>query len=273
MFDTNKISVYIIAYNEVEKIVAAIRSVAWADEIIVADSGSTDGMTEKAESLGARVVQIPFKGFGDLRNQALTHCQYPWIFSLDADERCTSEVAEEINKIVQSPDALDVYYVPRRNYFMGRWIRYSGWYPNYRQPQLFRKGSIRYSLEPVHESFELVTDSDVGYLSHALWQVPFSGLDEVIHKANRYSTLGADKLADRHVKVGMANAFFRGLWSFIKHYVFKLGFLDGWPGFVIALGNFEGTFYKNAKLYCRTLEWMPPEEAFLRSEDTPSKCE
>ncbi|MCI0666779.1 MAG: glycosyltransferase family 2 protein [Methylococcaceae bacterium] len=264
MSESNKLSVYIIAYNEADKIVAAIRSVSWADEIIVADSGSTDGMIEKAESLGARVVQIPFQGFGDLRNRAIEHCRSPWIFSLDADERCTPELADEILGVIRSADSSDVYRVPRRNYFMGRWIRHSGWYPNYRQPQLFRKGTLKYTLEPVHEGFELLTDRPIGHLKEALWQVPFANLDEVIHKAGRYSTLGADKLAERNVKPGMGGALLRAFWSFFKHFVLKRGFLDGWPGFVIAFGNFEGTFYKNAKLYCRSVEWVPAEEEALR---------
>ncbi len=267
MSASSKISVYIIAYNEFDKIVAAIRSIeSWADEIIVADSGSTDGMVEQAESLGARVVQIPFKGFGDLRNRAIAHCQHPWIFSLDADERCTPQLADEIIGTIRCADSNDVYRVPRRNYFMGRWIRYSGWYPNYRQPQLFRKGAMKYTLEPVHEGFELLATGPVGCLKQTLWQVPFASLDEMIHKANRYSTLGAEKLAERNVKAGMAGALLRGLWSFFKHYIFKRGFLDGWPGFVIALGNFEGTFYKNAKHYCRTIEWLPAEEEVLRRD-------
>jgi glycosyltransferase involved in cell wall biosynthesis len=264
--NSNKISVFIIAYNEADKIVAAIRSVSWADEIIVADSGSTDGMIAKAESLGAEVVQIEFKGFGDLRNRAIGYCSHPWIFSLDADERCTPQLANEIRSIIGSPDSKDVYRVPRRNYFMGRWIQHSGWYPNYRQPQLFKRGAMKYTMEPVHEGFELLTDRPVGYLNESLWQVPFASLDEVIHKANRYSTLGAVKLAERNVRAGMGSAVFRGFWSFFKHYILKRGFLDGWPGFVIALGNFEGTFYKIAKLYCRNIDWMPAEEEALRRE-------
>ena len=273
MSDSNKISVYIIAYNEAEKIVAAIRSVSWADEILVADSGSTDGMIEQAEALGARVVQIPFNGFGDLRNRAIEHCRNPWIFSLDADERCTEALACEIQSVVAANDSLDVYKVPRRNYFMGRWIRHSGWYPNYRQPQLFRNGAMRYTLEPVHEGFELLTDRPLGYLKESLWQVPFASLDEIIHKANRYSTLGADKLETRGAKPRMGAALFSGFWSFFKHYILKLGFLDGWPGFVIAFGNFEGTFYKRAKYYCRGIDWVPSEEYALRETNTTDPIE
>ncbi|MEE2766325.1 MAG: glycosyltransferase family 2 protein [Pseudomonadota bacterium] len=264
MSSQNRVSAYIIAYNEAEKIVAAVRSLGWADEIIVADSGSTDGMIGIAEALGARVVQIPFNGYGDLRNQAIEYCQYPWIFSLDADERCTPELVEEISRVIQSDESADAYWVPRRNFFMGRWIRHSGWYPNYRQPQLFRNGAMRYTLEPVHEGYELLSTGSLGYLEQSLWQVPFANLDQVIHKANRYSTLGAEKLAERHVASGMASALLRGIWSFLKHYILKRGFLDGWPGFVIAVGNFEGTFYKHAKLYSRNVDWMPPEEYELR---------
>jgi glycosyltransferase involved in cell wall biosynthesis len=241
----SKISVYIIAYNEAEKVRATIESVQWADEVIVVDSWSTDNTAEIASQLGARVVQVKFNGFGELRNQALAACSHDWIFSLDADERCTPEAYQEIKSIVQDPTSMDVYWTPRRNYFMGRWIKHSGWYPNYRQPQLFRKGAMQYDLKPVHEGYVLNSAKPMGHMKNAIWQFPFKNLSEVMHKANRYSTLGAEKIM--HKKISMGSALLHGLWSFAKHYVFKLGFLDGWAGFVIALGNFEGTFYRYAK--------------------------
>ncbi|MDP3865228.1 MAG: glycosyltransferase family 2 protein [Rhodoferax sp.] len=241
----SKISVYIIAYNEAEKVSATIESVPWADEIVLVDSWSTDGTPEIAAKLGARVVQVDFKGFGDLRNQAIAACSHEWIFSLDADERCTPEVENEIRAITQDPAAVDAYWVPRRNFFMGRWIKHSGWYPNYRQPQLFRKGRMQYDLKPVHEGYVLDSTHPIGHLKNAIWQFPFKNMSEVMHKANRYSSLGAEKIV--HKKISMGSALAHGLWSFVKHYVFKLGFLDGWAGFVIALGNFEGTFYRYVK--------------------------
>lgn len=254
-----QISVYIIAYNEVEKIAATIESARWADEIIVVDSWSTDGTVELAQKLGARVVQVTFKGFGDLRNHAIAACSHDWIFSLDSDERCTPEVAAEIKSIVSSNDALDAYWTPRRNYFMGRWIRHSGWYPNYRQPQLFRKGAMRYDLKPVHEGYILESPKPIGHMQNAIWQFPFKNLGEVMHKANRYSTLGAEKIV--HKKLSMGSALAHGLWSFAKHYFLKLGFLDGWAGFVIAFGNFEGTFYRYAKAVelQQGARWKPPQ--------------
>jgi glycosyltransferase involved in cell wall biosynthesis len=252
-----KITAYIIAYNQAEKIEAAVSTVLWADEVLVVDSFSTDGTRALAEALGARVVDVPFNGFGDLRNRALEHCTNDWIFSLDSDERCTEAVRDEVLSIVGGNPAHDVWLVPRRSYMMGRWISGSGWYPNFRQPQLFRKGAMRYTLEPVHEGYENLSGKPLGVLQNAVWQYPFRNLAEVIEKMNRYSSLGAPKLAGKRVTMG--SALGHGLWSFIKHYVFKRGFLDGWAGFVIALGNFEGTFYRYAKRYEETQDWQPPQ--------------
>lgn len=255
-----KISVYIIAYNEAEKLAATIESARWADEIIVVDSWSTDGTPDIATRLGARIVQVDFKGFGDLRNQAIAACSHAWIFSLDADERCTPEAAQEIRAIIEDPEALDAYWMPRRNFFMGQWIRYSGWYPNYRQPQLFKKGTMSYEMKPVHEGYVLHSDKAIGHLKNPIWQFPFKNMAEVLHKANRYSTLGAERVAG--TPVSMWTALSHGLWSFLKHYLFKRGFLDGWPGFVIALGNFEGTFYRYVKALeiQKASQWKRPSE-------------
>ena len=257
-----KITAYILAYNQAEKTEAALSSVLWADEVLVIDSYSTDRTAEIAMALGARVVNVEFNGFGDLRNRALEHCTHDWIFSLDSDERCTEAVRDEILAIINSAPTHDVYLVPRRSYMMGRWIRGSGWYPNYRQPQLFRKGAMRYTLEPVHEGYENLSGKPLGVLKDAIWQFPFRNLEEVIEKMNRYSSLGVPKLARK--RVSMASAVGHGLWSFIKHYIFKRGFIDGWAGFVIAFGNFEGTFYRYAKRYEEAQGWHPPESKPLR---------
>ena len=245
----SKVSAYIIAFNEEEKIVKALESVQWADEIVVADSFSTDNTAEIAQKMGAKVVQIPFKGFGTLRNQAMAACSHEWVFSLDSDERCTDTARREIEAIVQDPASLDAYYVPRRNYFMGRWIKHSGFYPDYRQPQLFRKGTLVFKDDAVHERYEVVSDRACGYLKSALNQIPYRNLEELIHKANRYSTLGAEKLTKQGKGGGMVTALGHGAWAAFSIYVLKRGFLDGWPGFIIALANFEGTFYKYTKCH------------------------
>jgi glycosyltransferase involved in cell wall biosynthesis len=266
-----KVSAYILTFNEAEKIKAAVESVLWADEIVVVDSNSTDATAAVATGLGARVVQVPFNGFGDLRNRAIEACTCEWIFSLDADERCTAEVRDEILGLIATNPPLDLYQVPRRSFFMGRWIRGSGWYPNFRQPQLFRKGSMRYTLEPVHEGFENLSSKPIGTLQNAIWQFPFRNLAEIIRKADRYSSLGAPKLAGKHVT--MLSALGHGAWAFLKHYIFKRGFIDGWAGFVIAFGNFEGTFYRYAKRYEAQQDWAPPAGQPLRRENTTNNNE
>ena len=251
------ITVYIIAYNEVEKIRDCINSVLWADEIILADSNSTDGTTEIAQELGAKIFHIPFDGYGKLRNQALKHCSGDWIFSLDSDERCTKEVRDEILKLVQN-SSLDIYRIPRKNFFMGKWIKRSGWYANFRQPQLFRNGKMTYTLDAVHEGYISHSNKEIGMINNNIWQIPFKNTEEIIHKTNRYSSLGVQKLQKKGSRGGVLTAFLHGLWSFLKHYIFKLGFLDGGPGFVIAFGNFEGTFYRYIKLYEAQQKWKPP---------------
>ena len=267
-----KVSAYIIAYNEEDKIAECVKSVLWADEVIVADSHSTDRTAEIAESLGARVVQVEFQGFGDLRNQAIAHCTGDWIYSLDSDERCTPEVRDEILALIPAAP-LDIYRQPRRNFFMGRWIKHSGWYPNFRQPQLFRKGSMSYDLKPVHEGFVSHSDKPIGVLKNAIWQFPFKNLEEVIHKMNRYSTLGVPKLEDRHTSSGFGKALLRAQWAFFKHYFLKLGLLDGWAGFIIALGSFEGTFYRHAKYHVSRQDWPAPrvEKPILRETGEPQE--
>jgi glycosyltransferase involved in cell wall biosynthesis len=253
-----KISAYIIAYNEADKIKDCINSVLWADEIILADSHSDDGTSEIAEDLGVKVIHIPFKGYGNLRNQAITHCSNEWILSIDSDERCTEEVKDEIlSLILDAP--LDIYHIPRKNFFMGRWINHSGWFPNYRQPQLFRSGKMIYTNEPVHEGYINQSNNEIGFLKNFIWQFPFKNTEEIIYKANRYSTLGVKKLERNGINGSVFKAFCHGLWSFIKHYFLKLGFLDGGAGLVIAFGNFEGTFYRYIKLTEKQSKWIPPK--------------
>lgn len=250
-----KLSVYIIAYNEADKIADAVQSVQWADEVLVLDSNSSDNTAGIARELGATVKQIPFTTFGKLRNDSIASCTHEWIFSLDADERCTSAARAEIQAILRNPTA-DAYYVPRRNWFMGRWINHCGWYPDYRQPQLFRKPALIFDdAAEVHEGYKV--NGKVGYFKSAIIQIPFQNLEQLLHKMQRYSTLGARKLERSGKAAGMGTALGHGLWAFFRIYVLKLGFLDGWAGFVLAFGNFEGTFYRYAKAATAKQSWKP----------------
>jgi glycosyltransferase involved in cell wall biosynthesis len=251
-----RVSVYVIAYNEADKLAPALASVAWADEIVVADSHSTDDTAAIAAKMGARVLQVPFAGFGKLRNDVLAELTGDWVFSLDADERCTAAAAEEIRRTIGRADACDAYRVPRRNWFFGRWIRHSGWFPDYRQPQLFRRGKLRYTADAVHETY--VLDGTLGTLTEPIAQVPFGDLAQIVHKMQRYSTLGVARLEQRGATPSMASALAHGIGAFLRHYVVRLGFLDGWAGFVIAFSNFEGTFYRYAK-YAERMRGAPRE--------------
>jgi len=254
----NKISVYIIAYNEAEKISDCISSVSWADEVIVVDSHSNDGTSEIALSMGAKVKHVEFDGYGKLRNSAINFCSYDWIFSLDADERCTDSVKNEIMSL-NNEDKHDIYLIPKKKFFLGKFNKYSGWYPNYRQPQLFRKGLLEYDNLPVHEGYISHSNRAIGILKNAIWQIPFKNYEEMLHKANRYSTLGVEKLENKGTEASFYRAFIHGLWAFFKHYIFKLGVLDGVAGFVIAFANFEGTFYRYLKLLEKKSNWKIPK--------------
>jgi glycosyltransferase involved in cell wall biosynthesis len=259
-----KISTSIIALNQESKIADAIASVLWTDEIVVADSNSADATAAIAEHLGARVVQIPYTTFSELRNGAADACSHEWILSLDTDERCTPALRDEILTLLASGPDCDAYYIPRRNYFMGRWIKGSGWYPNYRQPQLYRKGMMRYT-RIIHEAVEMQgANQRIGKLDNAMWQFPFENFAEILHKADRYSTEGARMMV--HKRVSLGSALGHAIWAFIKHYIFKVGFIDGWAGFVIAFGNFEGTFYRYAKRYEQLQDWRPPPSEPLRRD-------
>ena len=242
----NRISVFIPVLNEADKIADALQSVQWADEILVIDTGCTDNTIDIARDFGCRIETLPFEGFGRLRNQAVALCSHDWVLSIDADERCTPELQQEILAALNGEPAFDAWFIPRRNYFMGRQIRHCGWYPDYCQPKLFRKGSLIYRDDMVHEGFDI--HGRLGYMISDVLHYSFRDLDQVIAKMNRYSTLGMQKMRQQGKASGMGTALMRGLWAFVRIYVLKFGFLDGWPGFVIAVGNLEGTYYRYAKL-------------------------
>jgi glycosyltransferase involved in cell wall biosynthesis len=241
------VSVFILSRNEEQKIGPALESVSWAAEIVVIDSHSTDGTLEIAARHGARVVQVDFSRFGELRQAGIAQTTQPWIFSLDSDERCTPGARDEILRIVADPASADAYLVPRRNILLGREIRHGGWYPDYRQPQLFRRGRMTYAAsDEVHEGW--VLDGRLGRMESPITQIPYASLAEALAKLNRYTTLGVARQLRAGAASGYAKAFLHGGWAFLKAYVLQLGFLDGGPGVVIAVLRFENSFYKHAKL-------------------------
>jgi glycosyltransferase involved in cell wall biosynthesis len=243
-----KISVYVIAYNDELNMRGCLESVAgWAAEVIVVDSHSSDRTAEIAKEFTDKVYQVDFQGFGALRNQAVSYCSHEWIFSLDTDERMTLELKEEIRQVLDRGHDADAYFVPRKNFFLGRWIRHCGWYPDYRQPQLFRKGRFRYRQELVHESFDC--DGAVGYLQQPALQYPFRDLDHYIAKQDRYSDLMAKRMVAEGDRFAAHQLISHPLAAFVKMFCLRRGFLDGMQGLILSVLYGYYTFMKYAKFW------------------------
>jgi glycosyltransferase involved in cell wall biosynthesis len=241
-------SVYIIAYNDEPNMRPCLDSVAgWADELIVVDSHSSDRTAAIAREFTDKVHQVEFRGFGDLRNRALSYCAHDWVFSLDSDERMTPELKAEIAALLNGTPAADAYFVPRKNFFLGRWIKHCGWYPDYRQPQLFRKSRFRYRQELVHESFDC--DGKVGYLRQPALQYPFRDIDHYIAKQDRYSDLMARRLHEQGRRFSPHQLMTHPPGAFFKMYIQRAGFLDGMPGLILSGLYGYYTFLKYAKFW------------------------
>lgn len=242
-----KLSVILITKNEAENIGDCLASVAFADEIIVVDGDSRDGTVEIARSYGAKVVvDAAWPGFGPQKNRALELATGDWVLALDADERVPAELAAEIRALLdQPPGPIRAYAMPRSSYYCGRWIKHSGWWPDY-VTRLFRRGTARFSDDLVHE--RLIVDGPAGKLRRPLQHYSFRSYEQVLDKINRYSTAGAEQRFKRGKRAGLRSAIAHGLWTFIRTYFIRRGFLDGREGFILAVSNAEGAYYRYLKL-------------------------
>lgn len=241
------VSAVVIAYNDEPNMRACLESLTWADEIIVVDSHSTDGTERISRAFTDRVYQHDFHGFGRLRNEALTHATHEWVFSLDTDERATPELRDEIRRLLDAGPEADAYFVPRKNYFLGRWIKHCGWFPDYRQPQLFRRSKFRYREELVHESFDV--DGRLGYLTSAALQYPFRNIDHYLAKQERYSDLMARRMVEQGRVFSWPQLLSHPAFTFLKMYVGRKGCLDGVPGLILSGLYAYYTFIKYARFW------------------------
>jgi glycosyltransferase involved in cell wall biosynthesis len=241
-----RLAVTVITKNEASNIAACLESVSFAHELIVVDSGSTDDTVALAQAAGATViVRSDWQGFGVQKNRALDLATSPWVLSLDADERVTSELQTEILAALEAP-RFDAYAFPRRSSFCGQVIRHSGWTPD-RVTRLFRRGAARFSDNLVHE--RLVFTGPVGQFAHPVDHESYRGLEDVLNKANIYSTAGAADMKNDGKTAGLARAVGHAFWAFIRTYLLRRGFLDGKLGFVLAVSIAEGTYYRYLKLW------------------------
>lgn len=244
----SKVSAYIIAYNDEPNMRACLESVAgWADELIVVDSHSTDATETISREYTDKVFQHEFHGFGRLRNEAVAHASHEWVFSLDTDERATPELREEIRRVLDAGPQADAFFVPRRNHFLGRQIRHCGWYPDYRQPQLFRKSRMRYREELVHEGFDL--DGNVAHLKEHVDQYPFRDIEHHLRKVTRYAGLMAHRMVQQGSRFQTHQLVTHPVYTFVKMYIMRLGILDGMPGLILSGLYAYYTFLKYATLW------------------------
>jgi (heptosyl)LPS beta-1,4-glucosyltransferase len=219
----------VAAHNEGDQIGACVRSVSWAAEVLVVENDSTDETIQRATEAGATVFSHPFQSIGAQRNAAIARAVHPWIFVLDADERATPALGAEVARRVAAP-APEAYRVPRRNWFLGREIRHSGW--NRDRPVRLFRSHLRYDERPVHE--HVITTAEPGVLSEALLHQPYANLGEYFEKLGRYSRDWAQQNHARGRRVSILTLLARPQLRFVSTLIWRGGFRDGWQGVVIS---------------------------------------
>ncbi len=245
-----KVTAIIPTFNEERHIVEAIQSVRWADEILVVDSLSTDRTVELAKAQGARVIQRAYGYSASQKNWAIPQASHPWIFLLDADERCTPELEAEIKRVLTTPTGTHAYWIHRVNHFMGKRINYSGWQSD-KVVRLFRRDTCRYQDLKVHAEIE--SSGPISQLSQKILHYTYIDLASYLRKADRYTTWGAldrfEKFQRKGTRIGWPYIFFRPLGRFLRHYVWRLGFLDGTHGLVVSLLSAHNIFVRAVKIW------------------------
>jgi glycosyltransferase involved in cell wall biosynthesis len=244
------ISVVIAAHNEAANIVPCLASVSWAAEAIVVENDSTDGTAACAAEVGAIVMSPPFTTIGHARNAGIAAAAQPWILVLDADERCTPELAEELRRIADETRRFQAYRIPRRNFFLGKEIRHGGWERD--RPVRFFPSTLRYDDKKVHEGVRV--DGTVGETRGSLLHYTYLSLDVFFEKMNRYSGHWAEQNFAKGRRAGPLSSLVRGRLRFASMYFLRLGFLDGAHGLLLARLAEESVMAKYAKLWEMTLK-------------------
>lgn len=239
------ISLVIITLNEEAHIERCIRSAPFADDVVVVDSFSTDRTVEIARQCGARVFQEKWRGFGAQKAFATSQAKNPWVISLDADEALSEELAAEVMERFTTLNPEAGYLFPRRSYHLGRWINHGGWYPDY-QLRLFNKDKSQWNSAALHEKVEV---KERQIMAHDLLHWVFDDLSDQVVTNDRYSTLGAKQLHEKGKRFSYFKLLTKPVSKFLECYLFKRGFMDGLPGFIIAVGAAYSIFLRFAKLW------------------------
>ena len=253
-----QLSVIVITKNEAANIRDCLQSVAFADQIVVLDSGSTDDTAAIARSMGAQVhISNEWPGFGAQKNRALQYATGLWVLSIDADERIPSDLAKEISAAIQSGHS-NAYALARQTQFCGQWIRHCGWTPDY-VVRLFKRGQATFTNDAVHE--KLVFNNPLenpAYLGPPMLHYSYRTSDDYWNKLQRYSKDWAMQRYRQGQKTSMSRAALSGMAAFVKSYFFKLGFLDGGLGFAVCSMQAQSAFGKYFELYCLHLHNVDP---------------
>ena len=239
-----KITATIITQDEERNIARTIESLRCADEILIVDSGSVDRTVELAENLGARVIEAGWRGFAGQKNWAAEQASHDWILSLDADEALSEALEAEIWGVKKSDPRFDAYTMPRLARYLGRWILHSGWYPD-RKVRLYDRRKATWVGDFVHESVQV--SGRVGHLENAILHFTCDSLSEHLRTLDRYTTLAAQEMVARKMKVPLSRLIVDPAWAFVKTYIVQRGFLDGAEGLTIAHMAAFYTFLKYSK--------------------------
>jgi glycosyltransferase involved in cell wall biosynthesis len=245
------LSVAIAAMDEEANIARTLASVRWADEIVLVDSGSKDRTCDIAHEFGARVISEPWRGYVAQKQYAIDLCTKDWVLLLDADEEVSPGLAEEIRAVLADPNALNGYWTPRKNLFLGRWIKHGGFYPDPKL-RLFRRATAVVAGFDPHDRIDLKAGVDprTGRFQNALIHYTYPTLTYYIGHMNRYSSLGAElAVAKGHRSFSVADIVLRPLATFFYNYVVRLGFLDGREGLLLHLYHAVYVSWKYAKAW------------------------
>ncbi len=248
-----KLSVVIITYNEEANIERCLKSVLWADEIVVVDSFSSDATVDICRRYTEKVFQMEWQGYGGQKNLAAQKASHSWILNLDADEEVSVESEREIRALLEGKPDFPAYDFPRKNYFGERWVRYCGWYPD-RIIRLYDKMRAHFSEGRVHEKVEAV--EGVGSLKEPLLHHSFRDMADYIARQNRYSTLSAQDRFERKGAVGIGRILLGPPWVFLKVYFLRQGFREGRLGFFLAASMAFYSFLKYIKTHECKASWV-----------------
>ena len=242
------LSVILITRNEeanLDDCLASLEGIA--QQIVVVDTNSSDRTLDIAKNHGATISQpLDWPGFGTQKNRALDLATGEWVLSLDADERLTSALKSEILTAIHHSAHVDCFAIPRLSWYCGRFIRHSGWSPDY-VDRLFKRGTARFSDDIVHE--RLIPNSQVAKLENPMLHYSFMNYSQVLQKLDRYSTASAEQAFAKGKTSSPLKAVLRGAWAFFRTYILRAGFLDGPQGFSLAVSNGQGTYYRYIKLW------------------------